>query len=314
MRMRVQPAGGARTKSPRERGLTLVELVVVIVILGVITVVAGSGYQEAMQSYNLARSQAELADAADGALRRVGRDIRVALPNSVRVTSSGGVFHLEMIETKNGGRYRGTGGGDILDADTTTVETSFETLGALASLPNQALVAGDRVVIMNLNSGSTATELDDNAYNMAETACTAGTYSSRCNVQSVAGVSATATSTTITFSGSGRDFPRGSPGGRFAVIPASPGITYVCTPGGAVNGTATGSLRRFANYVPSLAQVTPSAGSPPAGGTEALVVEHVISCNIVVRADLGVAYLQLGLQREGASSTLYHEVRVPNGM
>jgi len=44
-----------------------------------------------MQAYTGQTRRAELVDEADSALRLMGRDLRSALPNSVRVTSSGTV-------------------------------------------------------------------------------------------------------------------------------------------------------------------------------------------------------------------------------
>ena len=58
--------------------------------------------------------RAELTDAADGALRRLSRDIHLALPNSIQV--SGGLIHFIM--TSGGGRYRSElEGGDYLSFD-----------------------------------------------------------------------------------------------------------------------------------------------------------------------------------------------------
>eukprot|EP01133_Synstelium_polycarpum_P021102 gene21102-25353_t len=54
-----------------------------------------------VQGYIDANARAALADLADTATRRMARDIRLALPNSVRVTGNG--RYLELLLTKSGG-------------------------------------------------------------------------------------------------------------------------------------------------------------------------------------------------------------------
>ena len=93
-------AHGAR----RHSGMTLIELVVVITISGIISSVLIFFIVGSMQSYEAQARRAELVDAAEMALRRMARDIRQALPNSVRVDPTGRV--IEMLNTADGARYR----------------------------------------------------------------------------------------------------------------------------------------------------------------------------------------------------------------
>ena len=64
-----------------------------------------------IDSYVAQDRRARLTDAADTALRRMVRDIRLGLPNSVRVTTVGTTIYLEFLITRTGGRYRAEGGG-----------------------------------------------------------------------------------------------------------------------------------------------------------------------------------------------------------
>jgi len=66
--------------------VTLIELVVAIVITGIVLAMTVYFANPVRQSVDLA-GRADLTDAADNALQRIGRDVRLALPNSVRVTN-----------------------------------------------------------------------------------------------------------------------------------------------------------------------------------------------------------------------------------
>ncbi|MFA6270798.1 MAG: type II secretion system protein, partial [Candidatus Paceibacterota bacterium] len=75
-------------------GFTLVEAVVAIVITGILAGIVAVFIASPVQGYVDSVRRAELTDAADVALRRMMRDIRLALPNSLRVTSAGGVDYI----------------------------------------------------------------------------------------------------------------------------------------------------------------------------------------------------------------------------
>ena len=74
------------TSPDRRRGFTLIEGIVVLVLAGILSVMALFFIAPLQQSLDLV-VRAELTDGADLALRRIGRDAQLALPNSVRVTS-----------------------------------------------------------------------------------------------------------------------------------------------------------------------------------------------------------------------------------
>src|SRR5487761_2390867 len=94
-------------------GFTLVEMIVVIVITGIIGGMVAIFIRAPVQGYVDSARRAEMTDIADTALRRLGRDLRTAVPNSVRVPVPAGSTYVEFMPTKDGGRYRvsATGGG-----------------------------------------------------------------------------------------------------------------------------------------------------------------------------------------------------------
>lgn len=87
----------------RQAAFTLVELVMVIALAGVIAVMISTVMSRPLQGFVDQSRRAELVDLASSALNRMTRDIRLAVPNSVRVA---GTARLELLRSPGGGRYR----------------------------------------------------------------------------------------------------------------------------------------------------------------------------------------------------------------
>lgn len=130
---------------PREGGFTLVELVVVIVVIGIIAGVLGAFVGSPVLGFIHHARRAELTASADVALLRIARDLRLALPNSVRTNGSA----IEMLRTLDGDRYRAEAPGiddDRLDAGVT--DAAFNTLSTLNG--GAAIPAGARLAVYPL--------------------------------------------------------------------------------------------------------------------------------------------------------------------
>jgi len=87
----------------RRSGFTLIEMIVAIVIVAII-VAATVYFVFPLRQTVDASTRAELTDIADNALQRIGRDVRLALPNSVRVTTSGSSAFVEFLAIRTAGR------------------------------------------------------------------------------------------------------------------------------------------------------------------------------------------------------------------
>lgn len=212
----------------RQCGVTLIELVMVIVVTGIIAAGVAVFIQRPVEGYVDAARRATLTDEADTALRRITRDLRTALPNSVRVDVSG--KFIEFIETTGGGRYRAevdsAGAGQILDF--ATADTTFDVIG-----PVPTLSAGNHIVVYNLNS----TGAISNAYQGANRASYVSLAAPTITIAPVISL----------------PFPDPSPAKRFHVV--SGPVTFGC---------AAGQLVRYSGYAYNTAQVAPPAGGSSA--------------------------------------------------
>src|ERR1035437_1558611 len=133
-----------------QRGFTLVELIMVIVIMGVIAGMVTVFMKSPIDAYFASGRRAGLTDTADPKVRRIARDIQRSLPNRIRTSGS---QCLEFIPTKTGGRYRTAGTGAL---NFYAASTSFNMLGsntnfAGSAIPSdQQISTGDLIVVYNL--------------------------------------------------------------------------------------------------------------------------------------------------------------------
>jgi MSHA biogenesis protein MshO len=302
---------GRRTRPVRSRGLTLIELAVTIALVGILAVMVVQ-FIHPVRAYIDVSRRAALADTADGALRRIRRDLRLALPNSVRVTTVSGVVYLEFLLVRVGGRYRyeaaasstsgcPAGAGTSVTEDLLqfgAADTCFKTIGNLynpAANISQIVNNSDYVVVFNLQPGTDKAD----AY---QTSC-----GSACNRSQVTGKANLTNEDRIQFNSN--TFTYESPGRRFYVIEGP--VTYACD-------KANGTLTRYWGYAISASQPTPP------GGSTALLANNVNDClftydNVVSAANMGAGLVSMWLKlralgSDGAAEdvNLYHAVHVNN--
>lgn len=270
------------------RGFTLVELVMVITITGIIAASLTVFLVPAVNSYFDTRRRADLTDMADTALRRMGQDVRRAVPNSVRSVSA---TCFQLVPTSAGGRYR-------MAPDTVTagvepyIDTSIATsaFDVLSPIPASEIpVNGDWVVIGNQNAGDVYSG------------------SNRGKIDSVA---SPATGRHRIALNPSKQFPVGYEGGRFVVVrDAEQTVFYTCHGRtlfrGSVN-TITGVFTQLADQ----------AACTAAGG--AIVATDVENCNFVystgsgATVQSGFVWMRLELSRSGESVALAQGVHVDN--
>lgn len=291
----------------RRHGFSLLELILVVVLLGVLAGGAGSLITKPIEAYNDQLRRQQLVDQAEMALRQIARDVRRALPNSIRLdtTTVPGGWALEMVNTIDGARYRdeidNASGTFILPFDRldfSVADTDFNILGQFGSLAlNVALPSNQRVVIYN--TAPTDIYLDINA----------GSGSGI--------VTSSTTSLTIT-DNSGEhhiemnpafQFTQQSPGQRAFVIDGA--VSYVCNP-------ATRTITRYDNYPYQTTQQGSDVSLAALTGVQfGRVVTQLASCSI--NYDPGTASrgavvsIRINLDDStGESISLLHQVHVVN--
>jgi MSHA biogenesis protein MshO len=95
---------GLSGMAPQARGFTLVELVLVIALAGIIVVMISTVLSRPLDGFLAQSRRGELVDQAAGAMNRLTRDVRLAVPNSLRVSADGQAVELLLIQ--GAARYR----------------------------------------------------------------------------------------------------------------------------------------------------------------------------------------------------------------
>ncbi len=260
-------------------GFSLIELVIVIVLVGILATVSVALIRQPIDASADVQRRARLADAADQAMARISRDLRLALPNSIRTSADGRA--IEMLIAPMAGRYRARpratptaeGSGDVLDF--AVADASFDLLAPLPAVPT----AGQWVVIYNLTASGTQANAwaGDN-----RTTIGAGSTAQRINLAAPF------------------QFPFPSPSQRVYVVDQA--VQYRCA--------SDGQLRRHAGYAPAVSMAVPAPGS------SALLAEGVSFCDFRYQTGSasrqGLAALSLAITREGESVSLLKSVHLPN--
>lgn len=283
----------------RQRAFTLVEMVVVIVITGIVAGMVAVFIRLPVQGYADSVARAELADLADTASRRIARDLRLALPNSVRIGGNG--RYLELLLTNAGGRYLSdsdpAGLGDILSFDASVAVANPNNFSIVGNPPTgrQVILPGNFIVVYNLGPDFAPAD----AYT-----CPAGGACNRATVTAVNG-------RVVTLNGNPfrlQNPPMPSPTNRFQVVTTP--VTYFC------NG---GRLMRYANYTIQSAQPVDTTIDPLKSGSVALLATQVASCTFsfntlanVQRGLVGVTLVLGGTSAGAGQVTLVQQVQVNN--
>ena len=281
----------------------------VIVITGILSSVVAVFISKPVQGYVDSVRRAELTDAADVALRRMTRDIRLALPNSLRLKDSGNATvatcaagttcYVEFIMTKSGGRYRDAGdgstGGNFLDFTGTASNPScgsslcFDILGTSPAAP-PGIANGDSIVVYNLGTGYAPAD----AY----------TGSNRTTVTLTSGTPYYATMASNVFAAESPPLP--SPDSRFQVVGQNDKVVRY----GCVSGALTRSSSCDFTTTTTCATSAILAGSASA--------EPKATCELDYQASAtgrnGLLYVKLILTDtpSGESVSVFQQIHVDN--
>lgn len=260
-------------------GFTIVELVVVITVVGILAAGAATFIRNPTQAYFDVENYANLTDRADTGLRRISREMRNALPNSVRATTNGADSFIEFIPVTAAGRYRAEVGNNAADnpLDFSLSADSFDVLGAPVNING-----GSQLVIYNLGvTGADAYEGSNR-----RVLSTSGTLSS------------------LAFSGG--QFPQPSPSSRFYVVANA--TTFACD-------LTNRRLMMYSGYAIQSAQPA-SIGALNALATGRQIAANVSSCQMqYIPGALqrsGIVLIYLGLTQDAARVNLMQQINIVN--
>jgi len=273
-----------------QKGFSLIELVIVIVVLGIVVTAIAPILSKPFQAYDDTTKRVALVDAAESALNQMAADVRDAIPNTLRATASA----IEFMPIRAGGRYRyHDDPSNTTGLTPSASDSSFETLGNLASIPT-----GARLVVYNTGATQFYTAATSGGLGIITPSSTTISVTDNGAEDQVS------LSTGFQFDQSGN----GSPGRRFYV--ATLPVSFVCD-------LANGRLLRFEGYTVNLTQPTNPLATPlSAASSFAVVAQHLTACNFDYdpgsNTRSGLLSLSLTLSLDNQIIELLHQVHVVN--
>jgi len=268
----------------KDKGFTLIELVIVILLLGILSFTLINILHGPMEAFVDVQQRAQLVDIAETALQRMTREIRLALPNSIRISGSA----IEFLRTLDGGRYRKQGANRLKFNKQSDM---FEFLGPLNNFGGIDVGAGTQPDCMNdtvdcmvvFNTGQPGAD----AY----------------NGDNIAAITAKAASTLSFDLTPVTKFPFESPRQRFFVVDTP--VSFVCS---------VPNIRRYSHYT-----ITGVQPVPPVGATSNnLLIDQLSSCSMeydpgtATRGGLVTISITVQNTNLGQSVTLLQQVHVDN--
>ncbi len=274
----------------QESGFTLAEMIMVIVITAIIGGMVAVFLRWPVQGYIDSARRAELTDIADTAVRRMGRDVRTAVPNSIRIAGCGATPCVEFLPTRDGGRYRAEPPGNVLLFG--GVDGSFDVIG-----PAINFAPGDIVVV-----GST--QSDGNPPYSQAASGVARAYNGAAGPQ-----------TTVNMTNTALPVWAELPSQRFAVVDgAQKAVTYACEGTlGTLDANNNGQAQLVKRWGYGYNEMQTAPGT--LGGSKAILATRVSGCIIEYEPTnqrFGLLTVRLTLTSGNESVSLYNEIHVNN--
>jgi MSHA biogenesis protein MshO len=280
----------------RVRGFTLVELVVAMSVSVVVVAFVAVFMTRPVAGFTDQSRRAKLVDAADTALRRMSRDVRRALPNSVRTTTNGTVVALELLGSIDGARYRAQppGSADQI-LDFTIADGAFNSIGPFTQVAKPFSSVNAYLSIYNVGvPGADAYELG--------------------NVITPPGTQIDIASDTV----AGEDRVTLTPGYRFAFESPTQRLFLVEGPISYLCDAGARTLRRYSGYAiaPNQASRDSDAELMAAGATATLMADRVAACTLTYAPGTaeraGLVSMELVIDEQGETITLLAQAHVDN--
>ena len=277
-------------------GFTIVELVVTLTVSSVVIAFAAMFISGPVAGFNDQARRAQLVDSADAALKRMSRDVRRALPNSVRVGNAGGIAALELLGTVDGARYREKPpGSPDQRLNLAAADDSFNVIGPFTQIGKPFSSTNHFLAIYNVGVPGA------DAYELA-------------NVMTPAGTQIDIASDVF----SSEDRVLLAPAFRFRFASPTQRVFLVDGPISYICDSIAGTLTRYTGY--SIAQNHSDRDSAAellaAGAASSLVADRVTACAISYAPGTseraGLVTFEISVGAAGETVSLLSQVHVDN--
>ncbi|MDH3373218.1 MAG: type II secretion system GspH family protein [Gammaproteobacteria bacterium] len=283
--------------SSGQRGFTLVELVITITLTTIVVSFMAMFISGPVRAYNDQGRRAELVDLAENSLRRITRDIHRALPNSVRLNTSGSTVALELLNTVDGARYRDRPppGDPTKRLQFSSSDGAFNSVGSFRNITKPFSSNSHYISIYNVGVPGA------NAYELANVITPAGTQID-IDADAIPGEDNVRLSPAFKFAFA-------SPGQRMFLVEGA--VSYLCD-------TAAGTLIRYSGYAITSDQTARDSDAEllAAGAESTLITNRVSACSMGYAPGTsqraGLVSIALAVSDTGETVSLLHQVHVDN--
>lgn len=274
--------------SSKQKGFTLIELVAVIIILGVLATATTQYITFGAQVYLESTERQRVLSQSRFFVERLVRELRLAMPNSVRTTPNGNC--IEFVPVKASGAYRTDSAANLAPIAPNPAASTIDVISYDISTNSSV---NDRIYIYPTSPADVYVQnnvQDDKWGTLASTALTPSQSSPQFR---------------ITFNSSER-FPEESPVARFYIADVS--INYCL-----VGGQVFRFVKNDFNSVQSTGVPNGIAGILMAEGLTNTNAEPAFSYSSVSQARNAVVSLYLEFEANSGGNMFFnHEVHIPN--
>jgi MSHA biogenesis protein MshO len=279
------------------RGFTLIELVITIALSTIVVSFMSVFISGPVASYADQSRRAELVDLAENSMRRIARDVRLALPNSVRLSAVGGVVSLEVLSTVDGARYRDRPppGNPSKRLQFTSPDDAFNSVGNFRNITQPFSSNSHYISIYNVGVPGA------DAYELANVITPPGTQID-IDTDTIPGEDNVQISPAFKFAFA-------SPGQRMFLVDGA--VTYLCD-------SSAGTLVRYSGYAITSDQTDRDSDAEllSAGAASTLVANRLSNCSMAYAPGAsqraGLLSIALAVSDTGETVSLLHQVHVDN--
>ncbi len=280
-----------------QSGFTLVELVITIALTTIVVSFMSVFIAGPVRAYTDQGRRAELVDVAENSLRRIARDVRRALPNSIRVSATGSIVAIEMLNTVDGARYRDRPppGNPSKRLQFSSPDDAFNSVGVFRNIAVPFSSTTHYLSIYNVGVPGA------DAYELANVITPPGT---RIDIAADSVAGEHNVQLTPAF-----QFAFASPGKRVYLIDEP--VSYLCD-------TGSGTLVRYSGYSIASSHADRDSGAEllGAGASATVIADQVSSCAAAYAPGTaqraGLVSLGIDVSDAGETVSLLHQVHVDN--